>query len=171
MGNFKKSTKIIKRLCTSLLQQNEIAHEFEVSASYVSQIKNKIRTLKYPPKIVEEEVVCFKCEQKSDDLCFHHNHTTQEMLAIVCHSCNVRLGDGRNGLEYQDSRIIPMKIEAGKVKKELRDWKMGFEELYRFFKDIMKQSDIVIKDDLMWNHLLGERNIGLITKLGEFINE
>ena len=169
IGNFKKSTLIIKALCLTEMKQNEIADKYEVSGSYVSQIKNRIRTLKNPPKEVDGEIVCYKCEKKSDNLCFHHNHETNQKLAIVCHSCNVRLGDGRNNLDYQDSRIIPLKRDMGIVKKELGEWKRGFEELYTFFQDVMKIIDNIITStsgEDLWNHLLEKRNMELITKLG-----
>lgn len=46
------------------------------------------------------------------------------------------------------------------------EWKEGFKELYSFFEAVMKQSKRIIKNEIIWNNLLNQRDIKLIDKLG-----
>lgn len=57
-----------------------LAKKYKVTPGYISQIKTKIKQLKYPPKIKNDEIICYKCE-KNGFLEFHHNHSTNEMIA------------------------------------------------------------------------------------------
>ena len=90
MESESKQRIIIEKLLLTNERQKEIASLVEVSESYVSQIATKLNQLQTPPKIIDHKVVCAKCE-KEFDLFFHHNHGTNEIIALVCRSCNTKL--------------------------------------------------------------------------------
>ncbi|MHA1291074.1 MAG: endonuclease domain-containing protein [Promethearchaeota archaeon] len=74
----------------------QIAEMFDYTPSYISQLKKRISGLKYPPKIVNGRLVCFKCGKvinKTDYFNIHHNHNTGQYIAIVCMSCNMKFSN------------------------------------------------------------------------------
>lgn len=82
--------------------QVKIAGKYGYSESYISQIAKQIRQLKYKPKIKNNELICFKCENESDQFDIHHNKENPRPIAIVCHTCNIRLEN--NELIYEEER-------------------------------------------------------------------
>jgi len=104
MTTHPKRDEIINDLCLSGLKQIEIAKKFVVSGSYISQIRTKLRKLKYKPKIKEGRVVCFKCEKNDKGLIFHHIRNTGEFISLICHPCNNKLE--QNELDNNDREKV-----------------------------------------------------------------
>lgn len=139
-------SNLLTDICVKRLRGVEVAKEHDISEARVSQIKTQIKNLTYPPKIEEQQVVCYKCGSP-DWLGFHHQHQKGKSIAVICQSCNVRVG--QNELAFV---LTP------------EEWKEGFKELYTFFETVMKNIDI-IKNKSIWNDLLQQRNLVLIDKL------
>ena len=76
--------------CCSLDEGASIARKFEVSESYVSQTRKRIKYSRLSPIIDNGKVLCFLCH-KTYNLVFHHNHDTGGVITILCQSCNVRI--------------------------------------------------------------------------------
>lgn len=91
--------------------QANIAKKYGYSAGYISQIKTKFKQLKYKPKIEDGKLVCYKCGNK-DHLEFHYNHSTGELIILVCHSCN---------LKVQYNEIEHISNEVSEVNTKLLD--------------------------------------------------
>ena len=139
-------SNLLTDICVKGLKGVEVAKEHDISEARVSQIKTQIKNLIYPPRIENSLVVCYKCGSP-DWIGFHHQHQKGKSIAIICQSCNVRVG--QNELAFV---LTP------------EEWKEGFKELFDFFQDIMKNINI-IKNTEKWNDLLQKRNLVLIDKL------
>ncbi len=85
-----------------------IAKKFDVSTSRVSQIKKTLNQLKYKPELVDGKIKCQICD-KQKGLVIHHNNKTGETIAILCHSCNVKVGDN-DELIYSNTEGIKIMI-------------------------------------------------------------
>lgn len=92
------------------LTGKQIASEYHKTESYISNIKKTIMRMKYPPKIIDGKLVCYKCELPSNHkLIFHHIHSTGEVIALVCNSCNFYLKQGElspeNGISTEYRKL------------------------------------------------------------------
>ncbi len=74
-----------------------IANKYNFPINRISQIKKQFSQLKYKPEIVNGKIKCQKCD-KQESLVIHHNHNTDETIAILCRECNHKVGN--NDLEY-----------------------------------------------------------------------
>jgi len=102
MTRNKNSSNMLRDLVLKKDTQINIARKYGYSESYISQIAKQIRQLKYKPKIKNDELICFKCEKESDQFDIHHNKENPLPIAIVCHTCNIRLEN--NELIYEEER-------------------------------------------------------------------
>jgi len=138
----KKKVSIIRSLVLTNKKQNYIAFDHNVSESYVSQIARKIRNLINPPKIINGKLICFKCNKESDNLDFHHAIGYDGYVAIVCHSCNVKLGQNYLTYKYETTDgkkpIITwvseeMYIKISKIASEMEEGNIS-----RFIRNLLK---------------------------------
>lgn len=89
-----------------------LAKKYGIPTDYLNKLKIKLEKLKYPPRIEGNKLVCYQCGMESKKrLVFHHNHKTNEYIALVCDSCNQKL-------ENNESVIYPLEIPP---KSNLRD--------------------------------------------------
>ena len=88
-----------------------LAKKYEIPKDYLNKIKNKLKKLKYPPRIEDNKLVCYQCGKENEKrLIFHHNHKTNEYIALVCDSCNQKL-------ENNESVIYPLQDNTKKVER------------------------------------------------------
>lgn len=88
--------------------------------------------MKYPPKIKDGKIVCYKCNDKLE---FHHNHKTGRAIALVCKSCNRRIGNNEidyksilsKPLHYEENTLIPVSVST---RKRLKSFKITKLETY-----------------------------------------
>lgn len=157
MSTAYKYSDILQDLCLKELKGTQIADNFSVSPSYISQIKGGIKRLKIAPKIIDNKLVCSKCDEGGDGKVFSiYRSENGEPIAIVCNKC-------RRLIEYGQ-------IDFGTN----NDYKAGFIVMYSFFKDIMGDIDNIItseKGQDNWNSTWNKYNNKweLIDKLKEGI--
>ena len=88
-----------------------LAKKYEIPRDYLNKIKSKLKKLKYPPRIEDNKLVCYQCGKENEKrLVFHHNHKTNEYIALVCDSCNQKL-------ENNEGIIYPLQDNTKKVEK------------------------------------------------------
>lgn len=97
MTNLEKNTRIINDIYNKM-DLKIIAEKYNMKLRSVILKKGYIDYLKYPIKIINNKIVCYKCNN-NEKLVIHHNHKTDESIAIVCQSCNLKLGN--NEIEYK----------------------------------------------------------------------
>lgn len=86
-----------------------LAKKYEIPKDYLNKIKKKFERLKYPPKIDNNKLVCYQCGKGKDKrLVFHHNHQTDEFIALVCDSCNQKLGNDESIIDSQIKKKLPV---------------------------------------------------------------
>lgn len=96
-------------ICEGLIQNKDIAEKYNKTAGYISQIKSKVQKLKFAPKMKDGELICTKCESKTNGYSkwnIHHVHNTGELIAILCHACNKKMGEEKNRFESEESESI-----------------------------------------------------------------
>lgn len=88
---------------------NRVASGHTKSASYRRIQKNNKLMSKYGLSIGEYEIMyayrngkCDICENKFSILCVDHNHSTSENRGLLCHPCNLMVG---NSLERPENLI------------------------------------------------------------------
>lgn len=98
---------LLKELITGIDKGYKLAEKYRVSTAYVAQLNHKLRQLKNPPRIENEELICYECGHKKDSkLVFHHIHSTGEIISLLCYSCNKQLEQSESGCieDLQDVR-------------------------------------------------------------------
>jgi len=112
-----KQNIILEEIYLNNKSQKEIADNLDISESYVSQIASKAKMLRIPLKIVDDKLVCTKCEKENDNLMFHHNHSTGEYIALVCRSCNVKFR-ANNDFDYAEPSLFYPNTVHSKISEE-----------------------------------------------------
>ena len=110
---------LLYEICFKDQRTSDLASKYNKSEGYISQLKKKISQLKFKPQQEDGELICTKCGIKVSKLyskiAVHHVHRTGELIALLCNSCNPKMGDNDNlnfryhGEEYNktvDGEII-----------------------------------------------------------------
>lgn len=99
-----------------------LAKKYKIPKDYLNKIKKKFERLKYPPKIDNNKLVCYQCGKGKDKrLVFHHNHQTDEFIALVCDSCNQKLDNDESIIDSQTKKKLPVqKIKKGEKSEPLK---------------------------------------------------
>jgi len=99
--------------------------------------------MKYEPVIVDGHLVCTKCKNKNNkNLVFHHIHSTGEIIAIICTSCNPRLGQES---DLKEASLNKSRIE-GSYEKPQPVVYVPPKYAWIFEKFTLEELDILLKD-------------------------
>lgn len=135
----------------------ELARKYNVSESYISQIRSKLKQLIHKPKIQDGKIICYRCENEGE-LVFHYNHNTGQQISLVCSRCNLKTMN--NELEYSNKGV------NNSISEKLEKIKEGYLQFKILFEDLVKD---VSPDNL--KKLLRNFNIKLIKEIdSELIN-
>jgi len=97
-NNRKKFINILNDIHANNKKGIDIAKEYNVTTSYISQLKTKLSQVEYELVVKDGSLTCSKCKE-DNRLEFHHDHTTGELVALVCRPCNKKIG--KNHWQYQ----------------------------------------------------------------------
>jgi len=139
----KEYNQIINDVFFKVDSDLNLSKKYDVSIKRIEHIKKQIEQLKYPPKIKDGKIVCYKCDDKLE---FHHNHKTGRAIALICRSCNRRIGN--NEIEYESILTKPLYYEEKttitiyeSTQKRLKDLRIYKRETYNeILSRLMKDS-------------------------------
>lgn len=99
--------------------QENLAKKYEKTPSYVSQLAKQLRQLRHKPVIKNDKLVCVHCLKSETNLTFHHNHETNQLIALVCQLCNLKLKNkDLNGEIMYNEDFYGKVINADRIKTE-----------------------------------------------------
>ena len=145
--------------------QEHLAKKYDKTPSYISQLAKSLKQLQYYPTTKDNKLICSNCEKSYTNLIFHHNHKTNQLIALVCHSCNLKLKN-----KDLDGNVI-YKYEH----KELTESQNQI--IYKLFlnggeyttQDIYKETGIPYDNiNVYLNDLKNKGKIKVIDKIGRF---
>ena len=126
-------------------KQSYLAEKYKVTDAYISIIKKRLEQLKYKPLIKDKKILCLNCK-RTGDLLIHHNHNTGQPIALICRSCNQKIGNKNffeNGVLSDNNfkkPIYTLGVETIQIhkdtQKELTELKIIPRETYN---DIIKR--------------------------------
>ncbi len=69
----------------------------------------------YMKKLNEQDNLCAICGKKDEGkvLCVDHNHATGQVRGLLCHNCNVGLGNFKDSPEIIQSAIAYLLVKGG----------------------------------------------------------
>ncbi len=160
MPSFKENTAIINAVQNSneIKELKEISEKYNISLNCIITKKNRLNAMKYPVKKENNQIICFKC-RSPENLVLHHNHSTGKYIAVVCHSCNIKIGKNELKFELEDlkERIINLYefhglktikrilereghlINESLIYRRLREWKCTFYNLVYYGMDWIRK--------------------------------
>lgn len=139
--------------------QEHLAKKYQKTPSYVSQLAKWLKQLEYTPLIKNDKLVCSYCQESETSLVFHHDHKTNQLIALVCQSCNLKLRnkDFSGEILYGDEfKNIGVKEGYKKISIDvpMRHWKIieadakkDMCEGWYYHCDNSNGGSIYIKDD------------------------
>lgn len=123
-----------------------LAKKYDIPKDYLNKIKSKFEKLKYSPRIEGNKLVCYQCGMESKKrLVFHHNHKTNEYIALVCDSCNQKL-DNNESVIYPLRNSTNSRVLAAS----------GNSHLYPTFDPnemLLKVKEYAIKNTVAWGSI------------------
>lgn len=103
----KKKDALYNDIYFKIDKQINLAKKYEYTTGYISQIARKFKLLKFPPKIIDNKLVCIECNN-NENLVFHHNNKG-EYIALVCQLCNLKDRDYNSKNKESNKYIIAFK--------------------------------------------------------------
>lgn len=134
--------KLLNDLYFQVDIQEHLAKKYKKTPSYISQLAKSLKQLEYAPVIKDNKLICANCKKLYTNLVFYRNHKTNQLTALVCQPCSLRLKskdlDGNTSYKGEFKVVI--------TDRELLNKLFNIMDNYmEFTKDISENDEKIIK--------------------------